>query len=494
MSDQDRFSFLPPGWVTARIEDLVLSNGVFIDGDWVETKDQDPNGDVRLIQLADIGDGKFQNRSSRFLTYEKAQELRCTFLEVGDVLIARMPEPLGRACLFPGDIMKAVTVVDVCIVRTGIGDINHHWLVWALNSPEFRKEIAALQSGVTRRRISRRNLAALFLPVPPLAEQKRIAEEIEKQFSRLDAAVRILRTVERNLGRLRMATLKAAFEGRLVPAESEMARADGREYESAAFLVQRILHERRAKWEANQLVKIREHGKEPKDNKWRENYPEPSAPDFRELPELPEGWIWCSMGQIFEVFVGATPSRAKPEYWDGDIPWVSSGEVAFNRIRNTRERITQLGLDNTSTVMHPPGTVLLGMIGEGKTRGQAAILDIPACNNQNSAAVRVSEAGLPPEYIFRYLESVYEQTRRAASGNSQPALNKTRVQEILLPLPPLSEQYRIVAEVERRISLIEELTTLGHKCFKARGHFAPENPERWLCRKARSAEPCRRIR
>ncbi|MDM2059987.1 restriction endonuclease subunit S, partial [Mycobacteroides abscessus] len=93
----------------------LLSDGLFVDGDWVESKDQDPDGDVRLIQLADVGDGVFRDRSSRFLTSEKAKELRCTFLEPGDVLVARMPEPLGRACIFPGVGQPAVTAVDVCI-------------------------------------------------------------------------------------------------------------------------------------------------------------------------------------------------------------------------------------------------------------------------------------------------------------------------------------------------------------------------------------------
>ncbi|ANO14592.1 hypothetical protein BAB77_12585 [Mycobacteroides abscessus] len=95
----------------------LLSDGLFVDGDWVESKDQDPDGDVRLIQLADVGDGVFRDRSSRFLTSEKAKELRCTFLEPGDVLVARMPEPLGRACIFPGVGQPAVTAVDVCIIR-----------------------------------------------------------------------------------------------------------------------------------------------------------------------------------------------------------------------------------------------------------------------------------------------------------------------------------------------------------------------------------------
>src|ERR1035441_2972954 len=103
---------LPSGWEWKTIPDLVSDDGVFIDGDWVESKDQDPNGDVRLIQLADVGDGAYRDKSDRFMTKAKAEELRCTFLSQGDVLIARMPDPLGRACIFPGDTKPSVTVVD----------------------------------------------------------------------------------------------------------------------------------------------------------------------------------------------------------------------------------------------------------------------------------------------------------------------------------------------------------------------------------------------
>ena len=95
-------SELPPGWELGVIGDVLGGASIFSDGDWVESKDQDPKGDVRLIQLADVGDGVFRDRSNRFLTTSRARELRCTVLSRGDVLIARMPDPLGRACLFPG--------------------------------------------------------------------------------------------------------------------------------------------------------------------------------------------------------------------------------------------------------------------------------------------------------------------------------------------------------------------------------------------------------
>src|SRR3972149_247363 len=184
---------LPDGWELRTIEDVVDSEGVFIDGDWVESKDQDPNGEIRLIQLADVGDGYYRNRSNRFLTHKRALELGCTFIEKGDLLIARMPDPLGRARIFPGDTKQSVTVVDVCIVRTK--NAEHRWLMYAINSPKFRADVESLQSGSTRKRISRKNLARLKLPIPPLSEQERIVSRIEELLSDLDAGVAALERV-----------------------------------------------------------------------------------------------------------------------------------------------------------------------------------------------------------------------------------------------------------------------------------------------------------
>jgi very-short-patch-repair endonuclease/restriction endonuclease S subunit len=228
-------------------------------------------------------------------------------------------------------------------------------------------------------------------------------------------------------------------------------RGAGEAVETGAQLLERILKERRARWEAKQLAKYQEQGKAPPKG-WQDKYPEPVKPDTRDLPELPEGWVWTSIGQCFEVIVGATPSRKESSYWDGNIPWVSSGEVRFSRIASTKESITEEGLNNSSTKINPIGSVLLGMIGEGKTRGQVAILDIEAANNQNCAAIWVSETEIPSEYVYYWLWSQYEETRRGSSGNNQPALNKSIVERISLPLAPLMELKEIVNLVDSAIT------------------------------------------
>jgi type I restriction enzyme S subunit len=162
------------------LSEVLQGAEIFTDGDWVESRDQDPYGDVRLVQLADIGDGEYQDRSFRFLTSQKASELRCTYLEPDDILLARMPDPLGRACVFPGDAKRAVTVVDVCIIRVDSDAINVRWLMHSLNSPGCRRQIAAFATGTTRSRISRSNLGKVMVRVPPIEEQHRIAAVLDK--------------------------------------------------------------------------------------------------------------------------------------------------------------------------------------------------------------------------------------------------------------------------------------------------------------------------
>jgi type I restriction enzyme S subunit len=140
------------------------------DGDWIESKDQDPEGDVRLIQLADIGDGVFKNVSRRYLTSQTAIRLNCTFLRAGDILIARMPDPIGRCAIFPGVGQPAVTAVDVCIVRTAPGT-DAAWLMQMINSPAIRSQILALAGGGTRQRVSTKELKGLKIYCPPYDQQ-----------------------------------------------------------------------------------------------------------------------------------------------------------------------------------------------------------------------------------------------------------------------------------------------------------------------------------
>ena len=156
--------------------------------------------------------------------------------------------------------------------------------------------------------------------------------------------------------------------------------------------------------------------------------------------------------------LGGTPSRKTPSYWNGGIPWISSGEVANCRITQTRETISQDGLANSNAKLYPAGTVLIAMIGEGKTRGQSAILDIEASTNQNVAGVLADSSFVSPEYLWRWALAQYETTRAVGRGGNQPALNGQKVRELMIPIPPLEEQRYIEDRAERLLMLADSLT------------------------------------
>lgn len=203
---------------TTPLGNIVGDNGLFTDGDWVESKDQDQAGEVRLIQLADIGINTYLDKSNRRLTSATAKRLRCTFLREGDILIARMPDPIGRACIFPGDHSPCVTVVDVCIVRPSEDIADARYVVHFLNSTLARDNISTLVQGATRQRISRSNLESIGIPLPPLDEQRRIA-------AILDQADDLRRKRRETLGRLQ--ELKAVyFQRTLVSSDAPFGTID----------------------------------------------------------------------------------------------------------------------------------------------------------------------------------------------------------------------------------------------------------------------------
>lgn len=141
---------------------------------------------------------------------------------------------------------------------------------------------------------------------------------------------------------------------------------------------------------------------------------------------LPEGWRRRPLGEIARITSGGTPDRAEPSYWGGDIPWVPTGEIRFNTITDTAEKITPAGLKNSSAKLFPPGTLLMAMYGQGKTRGQVAKLGIEAATNQNSAAIHLHH-GYEPDFYFQYLWWKYEDIREFGHSGGIILVISTRV-------------------------------------------------------------------
>ncbi|MEA5079499.1 MAG: restriction endonuclease subunit S [Anaerolineaceae bacterium] len=188
-------------WNYLKLVEFTNPDGLMCDGDWIESKDQDPHGEVRLIQLADIGDGFFLNKSSRYLTYNKAKDLNCTFLNNGDILVARMPDPIGRACIFTDIGRPAISVVDVCIIRVNNSVVNR-WLMYVINSKLIRNEIISRRGGSTRPRIARRELEALEIPTPPFSEQMKIADTLSTWDRAIERVQRLIEAKKRQKNQL----------------------------------------------------------------------------------------------------------------------------------------------------------------------------------------------------------------------------------------------------------------------------------------------------
>lgn len=171
-----------------------------------------------------------------------------------------------------------------------------------------------------------------------------------------------------------------------------------------------------------------------------------NAQVFVKTKELNDANIWyeCTIGAAGLVTNGSTPSRACLEYWNGDIPWVSSGEVRNNIIGFSKECISQKGYENSSVKLLPKGTVLIAMIGEGKTRGQSAVLDIPATTNQNIAAIIIDHGYISSRFLWYWLKKEYQNNREKGNGTGPQALNCQRVRDLKFVLTSFPEQQEIV--------------------------------------------------
>ena len=172
---------------------------------------------------------------------------------------------------------------------------------------------------------------------------------------------------------------------------------------------------------------------------------------FGDPVENEKGWEVKKLGDITKIGTGSTPSRNNNDYYQGTIPWVKSTEVCNCVIDSTEEHISELALNETNCTIYPKNSILIAMYGQGKTRGQVAILNIEATTNQAVAAIQPCEI-CNKIYMFQYLRLMYETIRCMARGGNQANLNLSLVKSINIPLPPLSLQNLFA----QRIELIEQ--------------------------------------
>ena len=183
-----------------------------------------------------------------------------------------------------------------------------------------------------------------------------------------------------------------------------------------------------------------------------------------EIGKIPEEWETLYIHQITEISTGATPSTNINEYWEnGTIRWMSSGELNNKIIYDVNGRITQKGYDNTGTHMLPKNCVLIGLAGQGKTRGTAAYNKVELCTNQSIAAI-LPNSKYESKYLYFYIDSLYDKLRLLSAGDGgRGGLNKQILQNLEIAMPPLNEQHHIASALTSIDNLISSLGKLIEK-------------------------------
>ena len=424
-----RYSDLPRGWMISTLEQVTSPRGLKVKP-------------TNMPGTSFIGMVHIEAHTMKLLGMGQTDDIKSagSYFAQGDVLYGRLRPYLNKVYMpeFEG------LASGEFIVFREHPFLDNAYLKYFLNQIEFATYATRLNAG-DRPRVEFGQLADYPFPLPPLPEQHRIVAEIEKQFTRLDASVGALKRAQANLKRYRASVLKAACEGKLVPTEAELARSEGRDYDPAELLLERIIIERRAKWESQK--------------KRRGKYKEPVAPDTSDLPDLPEGWVWASLSSIGEVRLGRqrSPKRA---VGPNMRPYLRAANITWDGLNLTDVKEMDFNPAEYDTYRLRRGDILLAEAsGSADEVGKPAVWDgqIDGCCFQNTLIrVRAFPEIIP--YLFHHLLSDARSGAlgRAARGVGIHHLGAQRTGVWMVALPPLAEQQRVVADVERRLSVIQQ--------------------------------------
>jgi type I restriction enzyme S subunit len=445
---------LPRGWVSTPMSDIA-----YVNPRWIEDEPTDSEL-VSFVPMAAVeaGSGRLDPTTSR--TWMEVKKGYTRFQD-GDVLFAKITPCMenGKVALAAGLLGgRGAGSTEFHVLRL-IDGVEPRFILYFLLQESLRREARTRMKGAAGQlRVPPEFLEELTLPLPPSQEQRRIVAEIDKQLTRLEAGVVALRRVRANLKRYRAAVLKAAVEGRLVPTEAELARCEGLTYEPAGELLKRILAERRARWEAEQIAKMHASGKEPRDDKWKAKYQEPKDADADRLPGLPEGWKWVTIPQLGELNRGKSKHRPRDDVrlFGGPYPFIQTGDVKHSGgyIRNHSQTYNATGLAQSR--LWPAGTLCITI---AANIAESGILTYAACFPDSVVGFLMEGHRRTVRFVQFFLETAKAQLSRFAPATAQKNINLEALYGLALPLPPLSEQHRIVVEVERRFSVIDELET-----------------------------------
>lgn len=411
------------------------------------------------------------------------------FLRSGDLLWnSTGTGTIGRAAVFQGLKHFARSVCDshVTVIRSNgcVPKLLHAWI----RAPHVQRKLDSMQSGSTNQvELSRAEVLATEVPVPPWNEQCRIVDKIEALTARSRRAKEALDEVPALLDKLRQSILAAAFRGDL----TKDWRAAHPDVEPASTLLERIRQERRRRWEAAELAKMDAKGKRPKGDKWMTKYKEPAPVDTDGLPALPEGWAWGATAELADPDTVITYGIVLPkEHIEDGVPYIrgqdiQNGEILKEQLLRTAPEIA--AAHSRSELRR--GDVLLCVIRHLKVALVGDGLD-GANLTQGTVRIRPSFAMRGP-FLARYLAGPEAQAWMKARhfGLAMPRINVEDAREVPVPVPPIEEQEAIEQQVERLLTAVNAASASydgAHSRFQAvdaailtkafRGELVPHDP------------------
>jgi type I restriction enzyme, S subunit len=399
------------------------------------------NGDIPWITSADIDD-KLNLTPRKFITNNAISNSATNLVPTGSIIVVTRVG-LGKVAIAPFDLCFSQDCQALLVDKS-----KYDSKYIALQLKKIVGIFKHISRGTTISGVTKNQLLGLEIINPPIDEQQRIVAEIEKQFTRLDAGVAALKRLQINLKRYRAAVLKAACEGKLVPTEAELTRKEGREYEPASVLLERILKERREKWlEQNPKKK----------------YVEPKGPDTSNLPVLPEGWCWAKLNVIADIIGGYAFESKKFSRAGYQILKMANIRMGQVDLSQKASFISDVNKDVVEKYKLKAGDIVVTLTGTRKKRDYGYIAEIKKSDNlllnQRIARLRPYK-GIIPSYLQIIMQSESYQNRffhHETGIVGQGNVGISAVTDECIALAPLSEQRRIVLEIERIQSIINEI-------------------------------------
>ena len=397
-SDKPHYPFeLPKGWKWTTLGEI----GEITTGN-TPSKDNKEyyGGNIPFFKPTDLEQGidtKFSNDKLSQLGFESSRKL-----PANTVLVTCIGATIGKTGLISveGSCNQQINA----IVPTK--SIIPYFLYYACVSEYMQNEIKSNASATTLPILNKGNFSKIAFPLPPLEEQKRIVSEIERWMLFVNVVESGKSDLQKIIIQAKSKILDLAIHGKLVPQDPND--------EPASELLKRI----------NPKAEI--------------------TCDNPQYGKLPKGWCETLLGNIGNWQSGATPSRLRKDYYNGDIPWLKTGDLNDSVIKSIPETITRKALEETSVKLNPTGSVLIAMY--GATIGKIGILALPATTNQ--ACCACVDYMCDKMFLFYFLLANRKRFIAMGGGGAQPNISKEKITNTHIPLPPLSEQHRIVAKIE----------------------------------------------